>query len=158
MKKILFISFLMALSAFAKAKPSLPKLEGYWLCTTSIAFEEYNLLEIYRLNLKSNFKVDQKGAIHFTNAEEEALLNYESSSDWSLNRNILSFKNLKANKYSINNEMFQKKYKVLDIFSDSPYEDTYSYEIQKLTDDELVLYANNDEFEWLSLTVNCFRT
>lgn len=158
MKKILFISFLMLFAPMVSANSISSKaILGEWICTTFISLDEYSLLETYHINLKKNSSADQKGTIHFTDAKEDALVTYESSSNWSLKGNILSFKNLKAHKYSVDNENFQKKYQILNIFADSHYNDIDDYEIQKLTEKELIFHSKSDQFDWLSLIVTCFR-
>jgi hypothetical protein len=129
-------------------------LHGYWSCSNYSELEDYNILEIYNLKFEHK-KSYQNGIMHFVNLDEEAIVKYNFINDFIVDENDLVFKNTKVLNHSIDNVVFDDKYKVSDIFRDISSDVQVAYKIELITNNELVYKSKDIDFEWLSIESKC---
>ena len=93
--------------------------------------------------------------MHFVNLDGEAIVKYNLINDFIVDENDLVFKNTEVLNHSIDNVVFDDKYKVSDIFRDISSDVQVAYKIKLITNSELVYKSKDIDFEWLSIKSKC---
>lgn len=156
-KDLLLISLLVLLSSQTYSNGNNKNmLMGTWTCTNYSLYEDYRLLEIYNLKFTDNMAY-QNGVLHFSNLDDDAILKYSAKSNFVLKRNILEFPNYVILDHVIDNTNFDQKYKILETFTDIAQNDIDKYQIEVLTNEELIYRNELNDFEEMSVVSKCSK-
>lgn len=131
-------------------------LNGTWTCTNYSIYEDHNVLEIYNITF-SDKKSYQNGALHFTNSDDEAVLKYQSRSNFVVQDEWLEFKNYNILSYTIDNLDFDRRYKISETFNSISPNEPERYKIDLMTHDQLIYRLEVRDFDQLAVTSNCVR-
>ena len=139
--KYLIILFGMFFSISSFANESLineQNLIGQWSCSTAFQIDKLDIVEVSSISFQANGSSTQVGVGYYKDIADRAKLEYNISSSWSLNDNILKFYKAKMNQHFFNNPIFNKKYHITEQLLKS-IDEEHDYEVLNLTDTLLVI-------------------
>jgi len=106
---LMVLGICFSMSSFAQfGEVNKQNLIGNWSCSASFKAGDLDIIEVSKLSFQEDGSSLQVGIGYYKNMNDEAKLQYDIASSWSLNDKVLKFYKSRINNHSFDNAAFNK--------------------------------------------------